>query len=91
VDATALGGGLTSVLGDFRPSDPLSTPFGELLLDVWSELLLLSFADSGGTIARHSVPVPDEMILIGRMVHTPAVLLAGPPRLANAIDLRIGI
>ena len=70
---------------------PILLPFGEVLVDPLTPLLLQSIVAPTNGVADHFQTVPGDTALIGFELDCQAVLFGGPtPSLCNAIQLTLG-
>jgi len=87
------GASMTVIVAFDRPYAGLRTSFGELLVGLrglGGRQVFRSVADSGGGMAVHANPIPDELALVGHRAYTQGVILGRSIELLNAIDLRVG-
>ena len=81
----------TTIVAYALPSSPVSTPFGELLVDPTSTFMgsdtVLAILGTG----THAIAIPNDPNLIGTTAATQGVLLGGGVVLTNAIDLVLGL
>ena len=90
VDARAHAGAtLTLVLGRVAAHPGLATPYGELLIDPASTLVLRSAVPGSGLVV-HAGNVPLDLALLGRGAALQAVILGGGTELCNAVDVVLG-
>lgn len=93
IDASSVPGTTLTVLQCRRRAHAgLSLPFGELLIDVESQLVLSSPVVPSSGIAVHQVPVPLDVNLAGATVYFQGGLQASGSfsTLCNALDATIG-
>lgn len=93
VDGGLVGvaGGLTFVFGTFETFEPgIVVGVGEVLVDPLSGTALLDVAVLSAWVATHSVPVPDDVALLGTSITAQAFVNATPSgagQLGNALRL----
>jgi hypothetical protein len=80
----------TWIVGHRARTQGLFQPYGEVLVDTSSTQTFLSIVAPVGGLAQHSNPIPNQPGLIGRVVYTQGLILAGSPlALTNGIELRM--
>lgn len=83
------GATLTVVLGRAAAHPGLATPFGELLVDASSPLVLRSVVAGAGLVV-HPGSVPLDLALLGRSAALQGLILGGGTELCNAVDVVLG-
>ena len=88
ISVSAAGGGtMTGVIIQAAPlAAPVQLPFGELLIDLFSETLLVDVSPSG----QHALAVPNLPALVGEVVYSQALRFGPPVELCNAWDATVG-
>ena len=91
VDVSSFAGATTTLLLGYAAEDAGTLlAAGEVLVDLSSPLLFRANAGVSGGTSTHSVLVPNDPGLIGRVAFTQVLVLGGGARLTNGVKLRIG-
>jgi hypothetical protein len=82
---------ITAVLVDFVPlNGPVVPGFGEVLVAFPSAFVSVQI--SSGTSDTHSIPLPANLVFVGAIIYSQALLFDGAGfQLGNALDLTVGL